>query len=420
MCGSRKRHWWVGMKPNQPIAYVVSRFPKLTETFVLYELHELRRLGFHVLIMPLQRTRESVIHPEVDRVAEDVLHVRWFSPSLLVANIKWLVQHPVRYISTLSRAMNETWGNGKFWAGALVFFSKAVAFADMVQRRHVVHLHAHFTSHPALVAWVIHQLTGVSYSFTAHGTDLHADQRMLSLKARDAAFAVTISDYNMRFIAERCGAATAARFSVIRCGVDLATFRPSPRVSRSDAITIVCNASFREVKGHRYLLEACARLHERGIVFRCLFVGYGALRKAIQEQIVRLELEPYVQILGPQTRPEVVRLLGESDIAVLTSVQTRNGSREGIPVALMEAMACGLPVVASRISGIPELVEDGVAGYLVPPKDVDAIALALERLASDPRLRLQMGQAARRRVESEYDLCRNAQQLARRIEALRL
>jgi len=405
------------MKEQIPIAYIVSRFPKLTETFVLYEREALRRLGFRVWVMPLQVTRESVSHPEARQSGTEVLDAPWCSLRTAAINLKWLARHPLRYLGTALRAAAGTLGSLKFFAGAVVFFPKAVVFADQAQRLGIAHIHAHFASHPALVAWVAHQLCGVSYSFTAHGTDLHADQRMLRQKARDAAFAVTISTYNRRFIAERCGEDTAGRFEVIRCGVDRAVFTPRVSPETNDRLQIICIAAFRAVKGHRHLIDACARLLARGVAFDCRLVGYGPLQGAIERQIQRMGLQAHVRLTGPQSRPDVVRLLGVSDVCVLTSVQVRSGSREGIPVALMEAMACELPVVASRISGIPELVEDGVSGILVPPGDPDAIAAALEHLATRPERRAHMGAKAREQIQEFYDLTQNSRVLAQRIQA---
>ncbi len=406
---------------NSPvtIAYLMSRFPKLTETFVLYEMLELRRLGFRVVVFPLRLEKENVGHPEVQEMDGDIFPAPLFSWRTLAMNLKWLAHHPVRYFRTALRAAAGAFGgHHKFFTGAILYFPKAVAFADTAQHLGVSHIHAHFANHPAMVAWMMHQLCGISYSFTAHGTDLHIDQRMLREKALDAALAITISNYNVRFIAERCGEETAEKFEVMRCGTDLSLFRPraNPRVS-GFPFEILCVASYRPCKGHGVLIDACAWLRERGVDFRCRLVGYGRLEKEITQKIKARNLEKQIIIAGPKTRREVVRMLGEADALVLTSIQTPRGSREGIPVALMEAMACGLPVVASRISGIPELVEEGVSGLLFTPGNAEEAAAALERLAQDLELRTRIGRAARERVEQSYDLVKNAYTLAERIQA---
>jgi glycosyltransferase involved in cell wall biosynthesis len=170
-----------------------------------------------------------------------------------------------------------------------------------------------------------------------------------------------------------------------------------------------------EVKGHQYLIEACGQLARRGLRVSLDIVGEGKLRKKLQQQTMNLGLQDSVRFHGGLPRQQVVELFQAADVSALTSVQTRNGKREGIPVVLMEAMASGLPVVASRISGIPELVEDGTTGFLAPPRDSVAIAAALEKLARDPALRQSMGRAGRDRVVREFNLEQNACILLDRI-----
>ena len=406
---------------NRPvtIAYLMSRFPKLTETFVLYEMLELRHLGLRVVVLPLRLEKENVGHPEVQEMDGDIFPAPLFSWRTLGINLKWLVRHPVRYFRTVWRAAAGAFGGDiKFFASSIVYFPKAVVFADAVQHLDVSHVHAHFANHPAMAAWMMHQLCGVSYSFTAHGNDLHIDQRMLREKARDATLAITISDYNIRFIEERCGQETADKFEVIHCGADLSAFKPREIPKALDRpFEIICVASFQVRKGHGILIDACAHLRDRGVDFRCRLVGYGECEKEITQRIQAHKLTEHIIMEGAKPKPEVVRLLGEADVLALTSIETREGRKEGIPVALMEGMASGLPVVSSRLSGIPELVEDGVSGLLFTPGDVIEAADALERLAGDLELRARMGRAARAAVEEAFDLAKNAQTLAERIQA---
>lgn len=399
------------------VVYVMSRFPKLTETFVLYEMEALKKLGVQITVMPLRLEKESARHPEAAEWMKTVFFAPW-SLQMLWTNLKWLVRHPVRYLGTLVRALYATFGSIKFLGGVIAYYPRAVCYADRIRALDVQHLHAHFASHPAMAAWIIHRLCGVPYSFTAHGTDLHVDQHMLKEKARDAAFAVTVSEYNRTFIADTCGPETAERFTVLHCGTDPDIFIPPEAPSTVDRrFSILCVASFRDVKGHPILLEACAELKRRGISFCCRLVGYGPREDEIRRKIKTLGLTEEVRIEGPQPRPQVLEMLGESDVVALTSIQVRSGSREGIPVSLMEGMACGLPVVASRISGIPELVEDGETGLLFEPGNALEAADALERLAADPMLRAQMGERAREQILESFHLRDNAGNLAARIQA---
>jgi glycosyltransferase involved in cell wall biosynthesis len=388
------------------VAYIVSRFPKLTETFVLYELIALEAMGVAVELYPLLRERQRVSHPEAERWTRRAHFHPFVSWPIARAQLHFLRRAPGTYLGLLWEVLRRTWGSANFFVGALGCFPKAVRFAYEMERAGVTHVHAHFCSHPAVAAFVIHRLTGIPYSFTAHGSDLHVERRMLDAKVAAAAFAVTISRFNRRVMLDTCGEAAGARIHVVHCGVDLEAFAepPAERAPGDGPLRILCVASFEEVKGHRHLLDACALLRDRGIAFVCELVGEGPLRREMEERIAQLRLDGHVRVLGGRPRPEVIALYREAELAVLASQPTREGKREGIPVVLMEAMASGLPVVSSRLSGIPELVEDGETGLLVPPADAATLAGALERLARDPALRRRMGAAGRRKVEREFDL----------------
>lgn len=392
------------------VAYIVSRFPKLTETFVLYELIALEAMGVDVDLYPLLRERQRVTHPEADCWTQRARFQPFMSQAVLRAQLHFLLRKPWTYLMLLPELIWRTWGSLNFMAGAIAYFPKAVRFAYEMQRDDVRHVHAHFCNHPALVAFIINRLTGIGYSFTAHGSDLHVERRMLDAKVQASAFAVTISRFNRDVMLDACGRAAADKIHIVRCGVDLEAFSVPARDHdrrRPSPCRILCVASFEEVKGHRHLLAACAVLQERGVDFICDLAGDGPLREEMEAMIVRYRLSDRVRVLGGQPRPEIIRLFREADIAVLPSQPTRQGKREGIPVVLMEAMASGLPAVSTVLSGIPELVADGDTGLLVPPSDSGALADALERLALDPELRARMGAAGRAKVEAEYDLRRN-------------
>ncbi len=394
------------------VAYLMSRFPKLTETFVLYEILELERIGIPVVVYPLLRGRENVRHPDVDRLAASVRHQPLLSPAVLAANVARALRSPAVYVGTALSCVAGTLGSLRFLAGALAFFPKAVWFAQEMERAGITHIHAHFAHHPALAAYIVHRLTGIPFSFTAHGSDLHTDQRMLDRKIEASAFAATVSEYNREFIRERIGDRFADRMQIVRCGVDPDVFVPRVAESASDPFTVLCIAALRGVKGHRHLIAACRILKDRDFPFTCHLVGDGPLRDEIRQLVSNAGLDDRITLHGAMPRGEVLRLLGRASVLVLPSVMDSRGRREGIPVVLMEGMACGLPVVASRISGIPELVEDGVSGILIPPGDEAGIADALERLGKDPELRHRLGARGRERVVAEYHVRTNAARLA--------
>lgn len=416
----RKMLAWDPRKSEEPvkggarrIAYVMSRFPKITETFVLYEIIEIEKQGLEVEIFPLLREREAVAHPEALRMMPKVRYSPFVNGPIMGANLYWLFMRPGAYISALCEAMVGTLGSWNLFTRALAIFPKSAWMAREFERLGIVHVHAHFATHPTQAALYAHRLSGVPFSFTAHAHDIQMHTEMLAQKAMAAEFVAAISEFNRERIIEVAGEDAADSIHVVRCGVDPGVFNPPDRGKRKTGRTeIVCVAAFRDMKGHRHLVDACALLVEKGYDFRCRLVGEGPLRSDVLQRVVGRNLRERVVILGPRPRLEVVGLLAESDIAVLPSVVGRRGDMEGIPVALMEAMAMELPVVSSRLSGIPELIEDSVSGLLVPPGDPEALAQAMRILMDNPDLGRALGKAGRARVLAEYDLRQNAAQLA--------
>ena len=396
------------------VAYVMSRFPKVTETFVLFEMLALEELGFEVEVFPLLREHERVVHAEARVLVERAHYCSLFSWRVLAAQLHWLARRPVAYLGTLAAVLARTLPSPNYLAGALAFFPKSALFAREMRAAGVQHVHAHFANHPALAALIAHRLAGIPFSFTAHGSDLHVDQTALAWKIAGSAFAVTVSEYNREFVRERAGAAAAEKVRVIHCGAD-ARIAVRAGEAASDAFEILCVAALREVKGHRHLLDACVLLRDAGLRFRCDLVGSGELEREIRARIEAAGLGAHVRLLGPLSHDDVLARMRAAHALVLPSVLDRDGRREGIPVTLMEAMACGLPVVTSRISGIPELVEDGRSGLLAPPGDARALADALRRLADSPALRAELGRGARQQVERDFDLRAGARRLGEEI-----
>ena len=427
-------------RDKQKIAYIVSRFPKLTETFILYEMVAVEQNEVEIEFYPLLRARDTQVHPEgasiwkklVERFSKPqgklIMHPEaeefitrahyapFFSWDILRAQAHFLRHRPGAYFKTLFGLMRWNWGSPNFFFGALSIFPKTVYFAQQMQADEVSHIHAHFANHPAAAAYIVHRLTDIPFSFTAHGADLQTDQHMLAQKVSEASFVVTISNYNKEFILEKCGADYAEKVLVIHCGVDTQVYQPAPRDDLSGPpdhpFAILCIGTMYEVKGHTYLIEACRLLQERGLDFVCHLVGDGPDRESLVDQVSQAGLEERVCFHGQLRRPEIAQLYRNVHVLSVPSIPTESGRREGIPVVLMEAMSSGVPVVASGISGIPELVENEHSGLLVPPRDSVAIANALECLYHDARLRNRLGQAGRQKVLSEFDQDINANTLA--------
>ena len=285
--------------------------------------------------------------------------------------------------------------------------------AELMQLDNVDHVHAHYATHPALAAWIIHELTGISYSITAHAHDIYVERAMLAEKIRAAEVVVTISEFNRQFLREKLGGWVLPKIQVIHCGVQPAQYQSKRRANQADeAFEIVSIGSLQPYKGQIYLIEACALLHPLGIPFRCRISGGGELRGRLQTHIKQMGLAAEVQLTGPLPQETVTEILPEADCYVQPSVVAPSGKMEGLPVALMEALASELPTIATDMSGIPELVRNGETGLLVPQKEAGALANAIQKMFENPGWAKTLAQAGRKLVLAEFDLDKNCQQLA--------
>jgi colanic acid/amylovoran biosynthesis glycosyltransferase len=361
---SDDRHWLFRYRASsmtvRRIAYVVQVFPKLSETFIAGELVELRRRGIEIRILSILAPTERLRHEFIARARLDEL----------------TVYGPANFHSVLKEFRPEF-------------------------------LHAHFATEPAAAARVLASEFGLPFTFTAHGRDIYRQAPPdFAERVAAAAALVTVSEANARHIAANF-AIPRDRIKVIPCGVDTELFHREHRMSavedraRSRGETlplIVCVARLAPAKNLALLLRACANLRDRGVRFRCVLVGDGRCRVDLERTRERLGLEQLVEMAGAAEQTEVLGWWRRASIAALSS------DSEGMPVSLMEAAACGVPAVATRVGGIPELIEHEVTGLLTPSGDAPALADALERLLANPRWAAEMGAAARRHVEKRFSL----------------
>lgn len=385
----------------------MSRFPKITETFILYEMLAAREAGACVEVFPLRREKTTKMHPE----AVDFVHRAHFVPLLSLEtirdNLRMLLTNPLLWTRALWTIIRANLGSRRFLFGALIAFPMCVTLARRMKQLQIDHIHAHFASHPTAAAWIIHQFSGIPYSFVAHGSDLHRDRHMLSEKVRDAAFVVAISNYNRQIILEETGAQNSDKVKVIHCGVkpeDFCQEDKLPPDTNSDVLHVLCIGTLHEVKGQKHLIDAVRTVVRNGVRLKLHLVGDGPDQQMLERRVNEAGLSSVVVFEGRRDRHEIIQLLQTADILVAPSVPTADGRREGIPVVLMEAMASGISVISSRLSGIPELVQHEVNGLLTEPGDTAAIAAALQRLCGDAGLRRKLGEAGRRMVEEHFSL----------------
>ena len=256
-------------------------------------------------------------------------------------------------------------------------------------------------------------LTGIPFSFTAHAYDIYSndvDLEHLRGKIEQAKFVVTVSGYNRDFLVRRLGTPAADKVCALHNGVDLQRFSPDPGVKRDDGLVLAVGRLI-EKKGFSSLIEACHTLLDRGHRFRCEIVGDGELRGCLEQQVRDLRLTGIVKLVGSRSQEELLTYYRRATVVVLPAVVAGNGDRDALPTVLLEAMACGAPVVASRLTGIPEIVDSGLNGLLVESGDTDGLGRAIDRLLVAPDLREQFGISARAKAERCFDLRENVTEL---------
>lgn len=393
------------------VGYIVSMFPCWSETFILREIVALRRRGVRIRILSLKPSAQQVIHDSARRLLDVVTYPGsiWRLSLSHFCTSSGFLERPSR---CLLQAVHEAGGQGvREVVKAAYTVAVAAGFAGLVSRLGIDHIHAHWATYPSLAARTVSRLTGVPYTLTCHAHDIFRPNPYLHANLASARTVLTISEYNRRHLISL--GIPAERIEVARCGIDLEEFAPAQGDKRNEqrAGLIVTIARLDPIKGLFDLIEACAILKKRGIEFSCKVIGEGPLRKRLERQIAGYELEDRVNLLGVVNQSEVREILKSAQLFVLPCVQTEDGDRDGIPVALMEAMALEVPVITTPVSGIPELVINGVSGLIVASGDPVSLADAIERALMDRSLRKALGIRGRKVVVERYDVSRLALQM---------
>ena len=400
------------MSPRR-IAYLLKMYPRFSETFIVSEIRELERQGLPLHIYSLKKPDDGKFHAEVSRVQA---RVTYLPESPLLAPGAYRDAHrqvfrwdPVRYTRLLGAVLKRR------RRSALKHFLYAGYLAPRMRAQQIGHIHAHFASVSTSVALHLHRLTGISYSFTAHAKDIYTDSVKhsdLRRKIESARFVVTVSDYNREYLSSLSQAGRVLR---IYNGLDLAQFCPNGTV-RQDPPLVLAVGRLVEKKGFDDLIRACDLLRDHGCRFKCRIVGKGPLEGRLQSLIRGLRLEECVALTGPMPREALLDWYPRAAVLVAPCIVGSDGNRDGLPTVLIEAMALGTPVVSTDVTGIPELVQDGRTGLLVPQRNPVALADAIQRILTDDRRARDLAQAGRERVERDFDLAANVAQLRALLE----
>lgn len=363
-------------------AYLFERFPSFTQTFCYREVLEMRRQGVEVPLYSV-RVPKDIPSDCPEALARAVRYLP--EPAALAAEMKtWrmLGRYPWKAILTL-----RSWGKRPDKGRAL-----AAAWLGLRLRKEGIrHVHTHFAGIAARTAYWIKQFYGIPYSFTGHANDMFCETDspvQLEDLVREAEFVVTVADFTRDWLRRRCPA-YAGKIQRVYNGIDLAGI-PSARPA-SGRPQLLSVGRCIEKKGYATLIDACALLRGSGLDFACTIVGGGPLEESLRARIGERGVGECVRLAGPQPQEEVRRLLSQSNLFVLACEPEPDGGMDTLPTVIAEAMAAGLPVVSTRLAGVPEMVIPGETGLLVEPRNPEALAGALETLLRDPALAARMG-----------------------------
>jgi glycosyltransferase involved in cell wall biosynthesis len=398
---------------------IVSRFPKLSETFVLQELIGLEERGLELELFAITEESADELQPAAKALDQRANYIAIVSIETVLAQLYWLTKRPVRYVRTWARAMRMSRRPREAWLRAPATIMLAGAMARRMVDHDIERVHAHWATYPTLAAWVVERLADIPYSFTAHAHDITIEASGLERKVRDADLVLTCTDFGRQRVIQRAGSAQSDKVVLIHHGVDLTRFALQPLPGTAGRqLHLLCVAAFHEYKGHRYLLDACRLLVDQGVDVSLELIGDGPLRAELEAYVAELRLADRVVFRGRQSSDSVREATRRSDAAVLAGIQTPDGLMDGIPNVLVEAMAIGRPVVASALPGIRELVIDGETGLLAEPRDPVSLARALTRLLDEPDLAERLVAAGRAKVEAEHDAKVCLDEVYRRLSSL--
>ena len=416
------------------IAYVIKGFPRLSETFIANEIYLLESMGMKLRLYSVKHG-DAMVHDVVGRIRAPLAYLPemtslsesslfgWLSqnlPAYAAAQRQVFARRPLAYVKTLAKALAMTW---KYRDGAVTglrtmfikeFLQAAHIAAQVLDAPAVRHLHGHFCHGATTVTWFASKLTGLPFSFTAHAKDIYQEDLnpgdLLSCKMRAARFVATCTGANYQHLVARHPQCKVVH--TVYHGLDTDYFSPQTDPTSPDLPTILSVGRFVEKKGFAYLVEACAKLKDMGVGFRCVIVGEKCDQSArIAAMVAELGLGDSVSLRGPMTQQELRKIYRQATLFALPCLVTEDGDRDGIPNVLAEAMAMGVPVVSTPISGIPEMVRNGIEGLLVPQKDSQALANAIAKLINEPALRANLARAAREQICHCFDSRKTTQQL---------
>lgn len=391
------------------IAYITVKSPfGPGETFILTEMLALKKMGVDFIIFPRDKSLQ-LRHAKGEVLRDNTLSYPRFNVKIAFELLKFALSHPVLFFVLLNETAIKA-VSPKIALKNLAIFPKGVFLARVIKSESITHIHSHWASTTSTMAYIASRITNIPWSYTAHRWDI-TENNLLKTKCKSASFARIINNKARNEIANITkDNALAGKMLNIHMGVEIPEqgrkYDKGPR-----CFTVLCPGNLVHVKGHKYLIEACGILSKRGIDFKCIAAGIGPLEGSLKKMCRLMGLEKKVNFHGLISHERLMEMyrMGEVDAVVLPSITYKN-EKEGIPVALMEAMAHCIPVISTNTGGIPELIGDG-SGIMVAEKNPEAIAGAMEKLMTDRTYYEKIGKKGRMKIERDFNLDRISAEL---------
>ncbi|MBN47214.1 MULTISPECIES: glycosyltransferase [unclassified Methylophaga] len=402
------------------IAYLAPEIPALSATFVYNEILELGKQGVYVKPFSVHRPIHIAAETSLSELKNEVFHLYETSKrQVLLDNLAMLATNAVGYLKAIGRLSVDVIRQGlisrsAFGLGYRFFY--AATLAKQLKQARIQHLHVHFAHIPTDIAMYAAPIAGIEFSVQAHANDLFERGWLLKQKVERSAFFATISNFNQQFLDNF--QADSNKIKIVRCGVDQSWQPPVKSSQKNDIFTIGTVGRLVEKKGIDTLISAIAGLIKDGRKVSLKIAGNGPLEMALKDQVASLALtEESVQFVGALPHDQVAKFISGLDVFVLPCKKDSNGDMDGIPVVLMEAMLCEVPVISTELSGIPELVINNLSGLTVPPENDIELSKAIVQImdSSDTRLRIISG--GKQRVEDEFLLNKNVARLLKLIQS---
>jgi colanic acid/amylovoran biosynthesis glycosyltransferase len=377
---------------DRKLGYLFERFPAFTQTFCARELAELYRQGISPPVYSIRRPTEA----RPANIPLENIPI-YYLPDTNSLEFKIRTKLIPPRLKDLWSGSGDLRDKGRF--------REAVYLGQRLKKAQVSHLHVHFAGLASRTAWWIKRLFGITYSFTGHANDIFCpkpEQRVgLADLLREALFVVVVSDFGANWL-QRSFPESAHKIQRVYNGLDLSVFKPATQ--EAEPVRLLSIGRLIEKKGFKFLIEACRLLRSSGFSFVCQIVGEGPEHDHLQEAIQVSQLSDIVRLRGALPQTEIVELLSQSSIFVFPGVHDSAGDTDNLPTVLIEAMASSLPTIATRIAGIPEIVQHDENGILVPEKDPVRLADAIRSLAGDQALLERFSRASRRIAEEKFAL----------------